>query len=141
MIVLRIMGLDIGDRRIGVAMSDPMGWTAQGIKTITRIEGRKNDIEELREIINQYKVEKIISGLPKNMNNTLGPQGEKVMKYCSSLESIFNIPVEYIDERLSTMAVTRTLIDADVSRSKRKKVVDKLAAQYILQIYLDSHSK
>lgn len=139
--ILRIMGLDIGDRRIGVAMSDPMGWTAQGVKTITRVDGSKNDIEELREIINQYKVEKIISGLPKNMNNTLGPAGEKVMKYCSGLENIFHIPLEYVDERLSTVAVTRTLIDADVSRSKRKKVVDKLAAQYILQIYLDSHSR
>lgn len=139
--VLRIMGLDIGNRRIGVAMSDPLGWTAQGIKTITRIDGSRKDIEELREIINQYKVEKIISGLPKNMNNTLGPMSEKVMKYCANLESIFKIPVEYVDERLSTMAVTRTLIDADVSREKRKKVVDKLAAQYILQIYLDSHNR
>lgn len=138
---MRIMGLDIGERRIGVAISDPMGWTAQGIKTITRVEGSRNDLDELKEIINQYKVEKIISGLPKNMNNTLGPQGEKVIKYCTELESIFNIPLEYVDERLSTMAVTRTLIDADVSRAKRKKVVDKLAAQYILQIYLDSHSK
>ena len=131
------MGLDVGDKRIGVAMSDPMGWTAQGITTIYRQENKKNDINEIKKIIDEYKVDKIVIGLPKNMNNTLGPQGEKVIEYSKKIES-FNIPIIFIDERLSTVAAERTLIMADVSRSKRKTVVDKLAAQVILQTYLDS---
>jgi RNAse H-fold protein YqgF len=138
---MRILGLDIGDVKIGVAISDPLGWTAQGLKTIFRKEDSRNDLKELGEIINEYKVEKIVAGLPKNMNNTIGPQGEKVKSYCAELESIFKLPVEYIDERLSTMAVERTLIDANVSRSNRRKVVDKLAAAYILQTYLDMKGK
>ncbi len=131
------MGLDVGDKRIGVAMSDPMGWTAQGITTIYRQGNKKNDINEIKKIIDEYKVDKIVIGLPKNMNNTLGPQGEKVIEYSKKIES-FNIPIIFIDERLSTVAAERTLIMADVSRSKRKTVVDKLAAQVILQTYLDS---
>ncbi len=134
---MRIMGLDVGDKRIGVAMSDPMGWTAQGITTIYRQGNKKNDINEIKKIIDEYKVDKIVIGLPKNMNNTLGPQGEKVIEYSKKIES-FNIPIIFIDERLSTVAAERTLIMADVSRSKRKTVVDKLAAQVILQTYLDS---
>ena len=118
-------------------MSDPMGWTAQGITTIYRQGNKKNDINEIKKIIDEYKVDKIVIGLPKNMNNTLGPQGEKVIEYSKKIES-FNIPIIFIDERLSTVAAERTLIMADVSRSKRKTVVDKLAAQVILQTYLDS---
>jgi len=139
--MLRIMCLDIGDKRIGVAMSDPLGWTAQGIKTIVRQENKNNDIEEIEKLINEYGVDKILIGLPKNMNNTLGPQGEKVLEYGRVLESRFNIPVEYFDERLTTVAAERTLIEADMSRSKRKSVIDKLAAVYILQSYLDSRGK
>lgn len=139
--MLRIMCLDIGDKRIGVAMSDPLGWTAQGIKTIVRLENKNNDIEEIEKIINEFGVDKILIGLPKNMNNTLGPQGEKVLEYGRVLESRFNIPVEYFDERLTTAAAERTLIEADMSRSKRKSVIDKLAAVYILQSYLDSRGK
>ncbi|MDI6618643.1 MAG: Holliday junction resolvase RuvX [Clostridiales bacterium] len=134
---MRIMGLDVGDKRIGVAISDPFGWTAQGIKTVVRIEGRKSDIREIKKIINEYGVEKIIIGLPKNLNNTLGPQGEKVIQYSKELESSCGRPVEFFDERLSTVAVERVLIEADVSRKRRRTVIDKLAAQYILQSYLD----
>lgn len=138
---MRLMGLDVGDRRIGVAVSDPLGWTAQGVKTIIRQEGSNKDIEEIKKVINEYQVEKIIVGLPKNMNNTVGPMGEKVMKYGKTLESKFNIPVEFFDERLTTVAAERTLIEADLSRKKRKGVIDKLAAVYILQTYLDCSSK
>jgi len=134
--IVRIMGLDVGDKRIGVAISDPLGWTAQGIKTIIREEN--NDVEEIKRLINEYKVEKIVVGLPKNMNNTLGPQGQKVMDYGKILEAECEVQVIYFDERLSTMAAQRTLIEADVSRKKRKTVIDKLAATYILQAYLDS---
>lgn len=138
---MRIMCLDVGQKRVGVAVSDPMGWTAQGIKTVIRQENSNNDILEIKRIISEYKVEKIVIGLPKNMNNTIGPQGEKVMEYARIIENKCKIPVIFFDERLSTMAVERTLIEADVSRKKRKNVIDKLAAVYILQSYLDSQGK
>jgi len=138
---LRIMGLDLGDKRIGVAISDPMGWIAQGIKTIIKQEDGKNVVEEIKNLIIEYGVDKIVIGLPKNMNGTIGPQGEKAMLYGKMLEVECQKAIEYFDERMSTMAVQRTLIEADVSRAKRKKVIDKLAATYILQSYLDSNQK
>ncbi len=133
----RIMGLDVGDKTIGVAVSDLMGITAQGVKTVRRV-GKKKDIEELKAIIKERQVNKIVSGLPKNMNGTLGPQGEKVIKFCELLEQETGITIEYWDERLSTVAAERSLIEADVRREKRKKVIDMLAAVIILQGYLDS---
>ena len=133
----RIMGLDVGDRTIGVAVSDLMGITAQGVKTVKRV-GKKKDIEELKTIIKERQVNKIVSGLPKNMNGTLGPQGEKVIKFCELLEQETGINIEYWDERLSTVAAERSLIEADVRRDKRKKVIDMLAAVIILQGSLDS---
>lgn len=133
----RIMGLDVGDKTIGVAVSDLMGITAQGVKTVRRV-GKKKDIEELKAIIKERQVNKIVSGLPKNMNGTLGPQGEKVIKFCELLEQETSIKIEYWDERLSTVAAERSLIEADVRREKRKKVIDMLAAVIILQGYLDS---
>lgn len=133
----RIMGLDVGDKTIGVAVSDLMGITAQGVKTVRRV-GKKKDIEELKAIIKERQVTKIVSGLPKNMNGTLGPQGEKVIKFCELLERETEIKIEYWDERLSTVAAERSLIEADVRREKRKKVIDMLAAVIILQGYLDS---
>ncbi|MGO1368267.1 MAG: Holliday junction resolvase RuvX [Senegalia sp. (in: firmicutes)] len=133
----RLLGLDVGDRTIGVAVSDPLGLTAQGIKTIRRT-GIKNDLKEMLNIIEEKNVSKVVIGLPKNMNNTLGPQGEKVKKFAEKLKSKIDIEIVYQDERLSTVSATRTLIEADVSRKKRKDVVDKLAAIYILQTYLDT---
>lgn len=134
---MRILGLDVGDRTIGVAISDPLGLTAQGVTTIRR-KGIDNDIEELKKICAQYEVEKIVSGLPKNMNGTLGPQSEKVLEFCDVLKN--EIPLEIImwDERLTTVAAHKAMLEADLSRSKRKKIVDKIAATYILQGYLDS---
>lgn len=133
----RIMGLDVGDKTIGVAVSDLMGITAQGVKTVRRV-GKKKDIEELKAIIKERQVNKIVSGMPKNMNGTIGPQGEKVVKFCELLEAETGIKVEYWDERLSTVAAERSLLEADVRRDKRKKVIDMLAAVIILQGYLDS---
>lgn len=133
----RIMGLDIGDKTIGVATSDLMGLTAQGVKTIRRV-GKKKDIEELKTIIKEKQVNKIVSGLPKNMNGTLGPQGEKVIKFCELIKEETGLEIEFWDERLSTVAAERSLIEGDVSRQKRKKVIDMLAAVIILQGYLDS---
>ena len=132
----RIMGLDVGDKTIGVAVSDLMGLTAQGVKTIKRA-GKKKDIEALKEIIKERQVNKIVSGLPKNMNGTLGPQGEKVIKFCELLEEETGIKIEYWDERLSTVAAERTLLQGNVRRENRKGVIDMVAAVIILQGYLD----
>ncbi len=135
----RIMGLDIGDKTIGVAVSDIMGLTAQGVKTIKRV-GKKKDIEEIKKIIEEKQVNKIVSGLPKNMNGTVGTQGEKVQKFCELLKEQTNLEIDFWDERLSTVAAERSLIEGNVRRENRKKVIDMLAAVIILQGYLDSKS-
>lgn len=134
----RIMGLDVGDKTIGVAVSDLMGLTAQGIKTIRR-ESIKKDFEELERIIKEKQVNKLVLGLPKNMNGTLGPQGEKVIKFSEKLKEKLGLEIQFWDERLTTVAAERSLIEADVSRKKRKQVIDMLAAVLILQGYLDMH--
>ena len=136
MLTGRIMGLDIGDKTIGVAVSDLMGMTAQGIKTIKRTS-KKNDIEEIKQIIKEKQVNLIVSGLPKNMNGTVGPQGEKVQKFCELIKEETGLNIEFWDERLTTVAAEKTLITADVSRKKRKNVIDMMAAVLILQGYLD----
>ncbi|MBC2577558.1 Holliday junction resolvase RuvX [Peptostreptococcus russellii] len=132
----RIMGLDVGDRTIGVAVSDLMGITAQGVTTIRR-ESKKKDIEELKKLIKEHNVKYIVSGLPKNMNGTIGPQSEKVIKFCDILKEETGMEIDYWDERLTTVSAEKMLIDGDVSRKNRKKVIDKLAAVLILQNYLD----
>ena len=132
----RIMGLDIGDKTIGVAVSDLMGLTAQGVTTIKRV-GKKKDIEAIKQIIAEKQVNKLVSGLPKYMNGTVGPQGEKVQKFCELLKEETNLPIEFWDERLSTVAAERSLIEGNVRRENRKKVIDMLAAVIILQGYLD----
>jgi putative Holliday junction resolvase len=130
------MGLDVGTKTIGVAVSDQLGWTAQGVEVIRR-QG-KQDFERLRELVSTYQVEKIIIGLPKNMNGTIGEWGEQVQSFGKKIEEQLSIPVQYWDERLTSIAAERTLISADVSRKKRKHVVDKMAAMLILQNYLDA---
>lgn len=134
---MRILGLDIGDRTIGIAVSDPLGITAQGITTIRR-KSEEKDIEELIKICNSYNIELIVSGLPKNMNGTLGPQSKKVLDFCNIIENKIKLPVKMWDERLTTVAANRAMLEADLSRKKRKKIVDKMASTYILQGYLDS---
>ena len=136
MLTGRIMGLDIGNNTIGVAVSDLMGMTAQGITTIKR-EIKKKDIEAIKDIIKEQNVNLIVSGLPKNMNGTVGPQAEKVMKFCELIKEETKLEVEFWDERLTTVSAEKMLISGDVSRKNRKKVIDKLAAVLILQNYLD----
>ena len=136
MLTGRIMGLDIGNNTIGVAVSDLMGMTAQGITTIKR-ESKKKDIEAIKDIIKEQNVNLIVSGLPKNMNGTVGPQAEKVMKFCELIKEETKLEVEFWDERLTTVSAEKMLICGDVSRKNRKKVIDKLAAVLILQNYLD----
>jgi len=123
-----------------VALSDPLGWTAQGLEVIRR-ENVEKDIGRLSEIAQEYGVEKILVGIPKNMNATIGPQGEKVLAFIEQLKARIDLPIKTWDERLSTVAAERMLIQADVSRSKRKKVIDKMAAAVILQGYLDAGAR
>ncbi|MCO4626550.1 RNAse H-fold protein YqgF [Streptococcus infantarius subsp. infantarius] len=136
---MRIMGLDVGSKTVGVAISDPLGFTAQGVEII-KIDEEAGEFgfERLGELVKQYKVDKFVVGLPKNMNNTEGPRVEVSKAYGDQIKELFNIPVDYQDERLTTVQAERMLVEqADVSRGKRKKVIDKLAAQLILQNYLD----
>ena len=137
---VRILGLDFGTKTTGVAISDPMGWTAQGLEIIRRQEDEhlKATMKRIEEICTAYKVERIVLGLPKNMNNTLGERGEKTLLFKEKLENKLKIPVETWDERLSTVAAEQVLLEADMSRKKRKNVIDKLAATIILQNYLDA---
>ena len=136
---MRIMGLDVGSKTVGVAISDPLGFTAQGLEIIQIDEEKEQfGFERLTELVEQYKVDKFVIGLPKNMNNTSGPRVDASRAYGEKSAKLFQIPVDYQDERLTTVAAERMLIEqADISRSKRKKVIDKLAAQLILQNYLD----
>lgn len=136
---MRIMGLDVGTKTVGVAISDALGWTAQGIETV-KIDEEAGDfgIERIKSLVKEYAVTEFVVGYPKNMNNTVGPRGEASENYKKLLEETFGLPVKLWDERLTTMAAERMLIEADVSRKKRKQVIDKMAAVMILQGYLDS---
>ena len=135
----RILGLDVGSKTVGVAVSDPFGWTAQGLEII-RINEAKEDfgLDRLGEIIDEYEVESVVVGLPKNMDGTIGERAEASLAYGELVIEQFNLPVEYEDERLTTAQANRMMIEeGDVSRRKRKKVIDKIAAMMILQNYLD----
>jgi putative Holliday junction resolvase len=137
------MGLDVGSKTVGVAVSDLFGWTAQGIETV-QIREAKNELgfDRLKELIDEYEIEKIVVGLPKNMDGSIGQRAEQSLFYGEQLETLFGLPVIYQDERLTTMQATRMLIEeGNTSRKKRKKVIDKLAAVMILQNYLDQQSK
>ncbi len=137
---MRILSLDVGDKTIGVAASDPLLLTAQGIEVIHRTS-LVRDFSRLSEIIIEYEVETIVVGFPKNMNGTIGPRGEMMKVFAANLQDEFpRTKVTLWDERLSTVAANKSLIASDVSRAKRKKVIDKMAAVFILQGYLDSLS-
>jgi len=133
---MRTMGLDVGTHTIGVAISDELGITAQGLKTLKR-RSMEDDFKELTTIIDQFEIERIVVGLPKNMDGTLGKQAEFVLKWIEVLTNNIQVPVVTWDERLSTVGASKVLLEADLSRKKRKKVIDKLAAVLILQGYLD----
>lgn len=133
---MRIMSLDVGSRTIGVACSDALLMTAQGIETVRRTSLEK-DFNRLKEIIAEYEVHEIVVGMPKNMNGTKGERAEKTEEFVEKMKEIIDLPVAFWDERLSTVMAERQLIAADVSRKKRKSVIDKMAAVVILQGYLD----
>lgn len=137
---MRILALDVGDKTIGIAVSDLLGITAQGVEVIKRTS-LERDLARLKELLTSYEVDCFLVGMPKNMNGTIGPRGELVHQFVKILQEAFpDIKVNLWDERLSTVAAQKSLIAADVSRAKRKKVIDKMAAVFILQGYLDSLS-
>ena len=133
---MKILSMDVGDRRIGMAVSDDLGWTAQGIATLER-RSSQYDLKKIKEAVDRYRPDRIVVGLPRNMNGTLGPQGEKVMAFAEELKAIFGLEIVFWDERLTTVSAHKAMIEADLSRQKRKKRVDQVAAVLILQSYLD----
>ena len=133
---MRIMALDVGSRTISIACSDALLMTAQGIETIRRTS-LENDFNRLRELISEYEVHELVVGMPKNMNGTKGDRAEKTEEFVEKMKAVIDLPVTFWDERLSTVMAERQLIAADVSRKKRKGVIDKMAAVVILQGYLD----
>ena len=137
---MRIMGLDVGTKRIGVALSDELFITAQGFATIER-KTIESDLEEIKRAAKENSVEEIVVGLPISMNGSYSAQTKEVVKFTEDLSKSTDIPVVTWDERLTTVQAERTLLEADISRSKRRGAVDKLAAQLILQSYLDSRKR
>ena len=137
---MRYMGLDIGDKRIGIALS--FGVISQGLCTYKRINDDR-DFEYIKKLVEENSVLKIIVGLPKNMNGSIGFQGKKVIEFCDELEKILSneVIIEFIDERLTTVLANNFMLEADISRKKRRNIVDKIAAQIILQDYLDMSQK
>lgn len=133
---MRIMALDVGSRTIGIACSDALLMTAQGIETIRRTSLEK-DFNRLRELISEYEVHELVVGMPKHLNGTKGDRVEKTEEFVEKMKAVIDLPVTFWDERLSTVMAERQLIAADVSRKKRKGVIDKMAAVVILQGYLD----
>jgi len=134
---MRIGGLDVGDKRIGVAISDEHGWTAQAVDVVERTRPDA-DLEALRAVFAPYAPTTVVIGLPKNMNGSLGPQAQKVLAFAREVEQALGIPIVMWDERLSTVGAERVLLEANLSRAKRRKVIDRAAAMFILQGYLDS---
>ena len=138
--MMRVLSLDVGDRTIGIAASDALGLTAQGVETIRR-KSLQQDLGRLAELMQTYETKKLIVGLPKNMDGTQGERCKIVRDFADKVQqAIPETEIVFWDERLSTVAASRSLIEADVSRRKRKKVIDKMAAVFILQGWLDSQS-
>ncbi|WP_342375795.1 Holliday junction resolvase RuvX [Myxococcus stipitatus] len=134
---MRTLGLDFGTKTIGVAVSDGLGLTAQGVTTIRRTS-LKADLAALAALAQEYEADRVVIGLPLNMDGSEGPRAEASRKFADTVAQSLGIQVELVDERLSTVAATRTLLEADVSRARRKEVIDQVAAQFILQGWLDA---
>ncbi|MGI6604303.1 MAG: Holliday junction resolvase RuvX [Firmicutes bacterium] len=132
---MRVLGLDIGSRTIGVAVSDELGYTAQGVEVIRR-SSLKKDIQRLRELVAHYGVTSLVVGIPRNMDGSYGPAAQEVRSLCQVLKDKLQLPLHEEDERLTTVAAERVLLEADLSRRKRRKVIDEVAATLILQTYL-----
>lgn len=138
--MVRIAGIDYGEKRIGVAISDPLGITAQGLPTIERTS-IEEDVQKILNLVREKEVEEIVVGLPKLMNNTLGEKAREVLAFVDLLKNYIHIPINTIDERFSTVRAQRAMLEGNLSRKKRKDRVDMIAAQLILQGYLDRIKK
>ena len=138
---MKYLGLDLGSRTLGIAVSDATGLIASTYKTIRHQENYDQLLEEVKQLVTELRIDEIVIGFPKNMNNTIGPKGELSIKFKEELEKIVMIPIHLQDERLTTKSATDMLIMGNVSRKNRKKVVDSVAATIILQTYLDRKRK
>ena len=138
---MKYLGLDLGNRTLGIATSDGTGLIASSYKTIKHNEEYERLLQEVKQIVEELKIEAIVLGFPKNMNNTIGPKGELSLSFKEQLEKIVNIPIYLQDERLTTKSATDMLIMGNVSRKDRKKVVDSVAATIILQTFLDRRER
>lgn len=132
---MRVMGLDVGSATIGVAVSDELGYTAQGVEVIRR-SGLAKDLERVEALARAYGVEYVVVGIPRNMNGTYGPAAEEVRQFCQALEKKLGLPIYEEDERLTTVAAEKALLEADLSRRRRRRVIDQIAATLILQTFL-----
>ena len=135
----RVLALDVGDKRIGVAVSDPLGITAQGLETYTRTGDTEKDAEHIAELAKKYEPVRLLFGMPRNMDGSYGFQSEKVKEFAQAVLKVWDGAHAFFDERLTTVSAERVLVEADMDWRKRRKVVDKLAATIILQGYLDSN--
>ena len=140
---MRILGLDYGSKTVGVAVSDPLGITAQGVSTIWRKQENKlrQTLAQIEKLVEDYQVERIVLGYPKNMNNTVGERALKSLEFKEMLERRTGLPVVMWDERLTTVEANRTLMESGVRRENRKQYLDELAAIFILQSYLDAYGR
>lgn len=136
----RILGIDVGDKRIGIAVTDPLQITAQGVMTLRR-KTREDDLEAFRQLIEKYDLKKIVSGLPMNMNGTESTQTRKTVNFCQFIKKRLGVEIIYVDERLTSSWSEKILIEGNVSRKNRKEYIDTLAAQMILQTYMDRADK
>jgi len=132
----RILGLDVGKNTIGVAISDPLGWRAQALTVIKRQNWEK-DVEEIKKIVKAYNVTQIVVGLPRRTDGSYGEEAKEILEWGEKLSSSLNLPVLFFDERYTTKVAERVLLEADLSRARRRRIVDKVAAAVILQGYLD----
>jgi len=138
---MRILGIDYGDSRIGIAVSDSMGWTAQGLETIKSKDSLKKALERIREIILQYEIKDIVIGYPLNMNGTAGPRTERTEAFIKKLQQLGDFNIIKWDERLTTVSAHRAMNELGVKASNKKNIVDTMSAVFILQGYLDRQSK
>jgi len=134
--MMRVQGLDVGEKTIGVAVSDPLGITAQGLQVIRR-SALEQDLQQLAKLVESYSVEQIVVGMPRRTDGSYGPEAAKVEQFAKALQEAVSVPIRFWDERFSTVTAQRILLEGDVSRAKRRQVVDKVAASVILQAYLD----
>lgn len=137
---MRILALDVGEKNIGLAISDELGWTAQGLPNI-KVQSRDKSITSILDVAGERKVTEIVVGMPVNLNGTAGKKAKEIADFVHDLKKRTRLPIKVWDERLSSMQAEKLMLEADLSRKKRKKRIDMLSAQLILQSYLDAESK